>query len=110
MSAQRAMRLDDLLRGIAEVPRGGEIVVSGLTQDSRAVRAGDAFVALHGARAHGIAFASMAFERGAVAVLAEKAENGRREMTRPLSGLKTSAPTSAKLPRAFLIARPKRWR
>ena len=79
MSAQHAMRLDDLLRGIAEVPRGGEIVVSGLTQDSRAVRAGDAFVALRGARAHGIAFASMAFECGAVAVLAEKAENRKRE-------------------------------
>src|SRR6185312_546518 len=72
MSAQRAMRLDDLLRGIAEVPRGGEIVISGLTQDSRAVRAGDAFVALRGARAHGIAFAETAVAQGAVAVLAEK--------------------------------------
>jgi UDP-N-acetylmuramoyl-L-alanyl-D-glutamate--2,6-diaminopimelate ligase len=80
MSAgQRAMRLDELLRGIAEVPRGGDIVVSGLTQDSRAVRAGDAFVALQGAKAHGIRFAPMALERGAVAVLAEKAGDGRRE-------------------------------
>src|SRR5690348_16613266 len=72
MSVQRAMRLDDLLRGIAEVPRGGEIVISGLTQDSRAVRAGDAFVALRGARVHGIAFAETAVAQGAVAVLAEK--------------------------------------
>ncbi|MGN6314490.1 MAG: UDP-N-acetylmuramoyl-L-alanyl-D-glutamate--2,6-diaminopimelate ligase [Rhodanobacteraceae bacterium] len=78
-AAQRAMRLDDLLRGIAEVQRGREIVVSGLTQDSRAVHAGDAFIALHGARAHGIAFAPMARARGAVAVLAEAAGDGRRE-------------------------------
>ncbi|HET6907232.1 MAG TPA: UDP-N-acetylmuramoyl-L-alanyl-D-glutamate--2,6-diaminopimelate ligase [Rhodanobacteraceae bacterium] len=73
------MRLDDLLRGIAEVPRGGDIVVSGLTQDSRAARAGDAFIALHGARAHGIAFAGTAVAQGAVVVLAEKPGDGRRE-------------------------------
>ncbi|HEX6613803.1 MAG TPA: UDP-N-acetylmuramoyl-L-alanyl-D-glutamate--2,6-diaminopimelate ligase [Rhodanobacteraceae bacterium] len=66
------MRLDDLLRGIAQVPRGGDIVVSGLTQDSRAVRQGDAFVALQGARAHGISFAPNAIAQGAAVVLAEE--------------------------------------
>ena len=65
-----AMRLDDLLRGIAS-PSRGDIVVSGLTQDSHAVRAGDAFVALAGAKHHGIEFAPQAVERGAAAVLAE---------------------------------------
>ena len=74
-AAPRAVRLDDLLRGIAEVPSGGDIVVSGLTQDSRSVRQGDAFVALHGARTHGMAFAPMALERGAVAVLAEASDS-----------------------------------
>lgn len=72
MSPQRSMRLDEFLRGIAEIPDDGGIVVTGLTQDSRAVRAGDVFVALDGAHAHGIIFAPMAAERGAAAVLAEK--------------------------------------
>ncbi|WIG54300.1 MAG: UDP-N-acetylmuramoyl-dipeptide--2,6-diaminopimelate ligase [Rhodanobacteraceae bacterium] len=66
-----AMRLDDLLRGIA-TPSHGDIMVSGLTQDSHAVRAGDAFVALAGVKHHGIEFADAAVAQGAVAVLAEK--------------------------------------
>ena len=87
-AAQRAMRLDDLLHGIAEVPRGGDIVVSGLTQDSRSVRGGDAFVALQGARAHGIKFAKAAVVQGAVVVLAEKqgagpSERGPEEQSNP---------------------------
>jgi len=65
-----AMRLDDLLHGIA-VPSRGDIMVSGLTQDSHAVRAGDAFVALAGAKHHGIEFAPQAVGRGASAVIAE---------------------------------------
>jgi UDP-N-acetylmuramoyl-L-alanyl-D-glutamate--2,6-diaminopimelate ligase len=64
------MRLDDLLRGIA-APSSDGIVVSGLTQDSHAVRAGDAFVALAGAKHHGIEFAPQAVERGAAIILAE---------------------------------------
>ena len=78
MSA-RAMKLSDLLRDIAHAPDAGDIVVSGLTQDSRVARAGDAFVALQGGRAHGIEFAPMALTRGAVAILAENAGDGRRE-------------------------------
>ena len=73
-----AMRLDDLLRGIAS-PDSGDIMVTGLTQDSREVRAGDAFVALAGGGHHGIEFAEAAIEKGAVAVLAEKTETGNRE-------------------------------
>jgi len=73
-----AMRLDDLLRGIAS-PDSGDIMVTGLTQDSREVRAGDAFVALAGAANHGIEFAEAAIKKGAVAVLAEKTETGNRE-------------------------------
>lgn len=64
-------RLDQLLKGIAETPGVGDIVVSGLTLDSRQVRPGDAFFALRGTREHGIAFARGAVERGARVVLAE---------------------------------------
>lgn len=64
-------RLDQLLHGIADTPGVGDIVVSGLTLDSRQVRPGDAFFALRGTREHGIAFARGAVERGARVVLAE---------------------------------------
>ncbi|MHA6205220.1 UDP-N-acetylmuramoyl-L-alanyl-D-glutamate--2,6-diaminopimelate ligase [Dyella soli] len=64
-------RLDQLLKGLADTPGVGDIVVSGLTLDSRQARPGDAFFALRGTRAHGIAFAQGAVARGARVVLAE---------------------------------------
>lgn len=47
------------------------VAVTGCTHDSRAVRPGDLYAALPGARAHGAAFASEAARRGAVAVLTD---------------------------------------
>lgn len=64
-----AKSLRELLAGIADV--AGDIRVSGLTLDSRRVRAGDAFVALRGASAHGITFAPAALAQGASAMIAE---------------------------------------
>ena len=62
--------LRTLLEHLAEVPPGAESVcVSGLTQDSRAVRPGDLFLALPGTRSHGLAHAAEAAARGARAVL-----------------------------------------
>ncbi|HST28168.1 MAG TPA: UDP-N-acetylmuramoyl-L-alanyl-D-glutamate--2,6-diaminopimelate ligase [Rudaea sp.] len=57
------------LDGIADV--AGDIRVSGLTLDSRRVRAGDAFIALKGASTHGITFAPAALAQGASAMIAE---------------------------------------
>ncbi|WP_082473557.1 MULTISPECIES: UDP-N-acetylmuramoyl-L-alanyl-D-glutamate--2,6-diaminopimelate ligase [Xanthomonas] len=48
-----------------------DVQVSGLVMDSRAVRAGDAFVAIAGFGAHGLGFAEQARANGAVAVLFE---------------------------------------
>jgi UDP-N-acetylmuramoyl-L-alanyl-D-glutamate--2,6-diaminopimelate ligase len=64
-----AKSLHELLAGIADVT--GDIRVSGLTLDSRRVRAGDAFIALKGASAHGITFAPAALAQGASAMIAE---------------------------------------
>ena len=64
-------RLADLLRHIADTTRVGEIVVDGLTLDSRRVRAGDAFFAMRGGSAHGVSFAPAALAQGASAVIAE---------------------------------------
>jgi len=86
-----AMRLDELLRGIA-APSRGDIMVSGLTQDSHAVRAGDAFVALAGAKHHGIEFAPQAVEHGAATILAEPPvpENLAAPAARPSGPLRRS--------------------
>jgi len=56
----RAMRLQELLAGIAPTPPEFNPVVTGLSQDSRDLHEGDAFVALAGASTHGLRFASQA--------------------------------------------------
>lgn len=52
---------------------GGEqdILVTGITHDSRAVRPGDVYAALPGARFHGVDFAEQAASLGATAVLTD---------------------------------------
>ena len=71
MSAVRTHSLKSLLAGLAEVPR--DIEVTDLTQDSRAVRPGAAFLAVHGSREHGLAHAPQAVANGARAILWEPA-------------------------------------
>jgi UDP-N-acetylmuramoyl-L-alanyl-D-glutamate--2,6-diaminopimelate ligase len=52
---------------------GSEVVVTGVTLDSRAVLPGDLYAALPGARTHGADFTGSAAEKGAVAVLTDPA-------------------------------------
>ena len=71
-----AVRLDQLLLGIADAPLAAtpvaaRMLVSGLTLDSRQAGRGDAFFALRGSKGHGIEFAAAAVQRGAQLVLAE---------------------------------------
>ena len=66
-----ARTVADLLAGIAVPASARDIVVTGLTLDSRRVRAGDAFVALRGGTTHGITFAPAALASGASVILAE---------------------------------------
>lgn len=68
-AARRAMPLTELLPDVAAVPAG--LSVTGLTLDSRAVRAGDAFVAIAGFGAHGLKFVAQARAAGASAILFE---------------------------------------
>lgn len=70
----RAMALSALLPDLPGIPAG--VVVHGLTQDSRNVRAGDAFVAIgpvdnSASSWHGLGFVEQARARGAVAILFE---------------------------------------
>ena len=62
--------LHRLLEGIVEAPM---IAIGGLNLDSRAIVAGDAFVALQGGSQHGLAHAAQAIERGAVVILSDRA-------------------------------------
>ncbi len=68
---QRPWRLDELLDGIASAGSHGDILVHGLTLDSRKVALGDAFIALEGALQHGVTFAPAALAHGACVVLAQ---------------------------------------
>ncbi|NYZ62848.1 UDP-N-acetylmuramoyl-L-alanyl-D-glutamate--2,6-diaminopimelate ligase [Luteimonas deserti] len=63
------MTLRDLLPDVATVP--DDTVVTGLVQDSRAVRPGDAFVAIDGFGTHGLHFAAQVRAAGASAILFE---------------------------------------
>jgi len=67
----RQVALDRLLAGIAPAP---PVAVGGLTLDSRAVQAGDAFVALRGSSQHGLAHLPQATAAGACAVLWDPGE------------------------------------
>jgi len=58
---------------LALPPGAALLQVTDMTQDSREVRAGSLFVALHGAAHHGLEFARQACEQGAVAILWEPA-------------------------------------
>ena len=66
----RAIRVSDL--GLT-ARSGRDPALSGLTVDSRAVRAGMLFAALPGSHVHGARFIAAALERGAVAILTDAA-------------------------------------
>ena len=65
------LALDELLAGVAPAP---QVLIAGLTLDSRSVAPGDAFVALKGGHGHGLDHASEAIARGARAVLWDPSE------------------------------------
>lgn len=65
----RAMSLAQLLPDVAAIPP--DLMVTGLVQDSREIRAGDAFVAIGGFGVHGLKFAADARRAGASAILFE---------------------------------------
>lgn len=75
------LSLQDLLPERGDLPN---VSVSGLRIDSRAIEAGEGFVALAGARTHGLLHAAEAVRRGAVAVLSEPFEGEPPSLPVPL--------------------------
>jgi UDP-N-acetylmuramoyl-L-alanyl-D-glutamate--2,6-diaminopimelate ligase len=72
----RILRLKDLLNGLASVQ--DDMPIIGLILDSRAIVCGDAFIALTGAKQHGLAHVKQAIDNGACAVIFDPAGNGRQ--------------------------------
>jgi UDP-N-acetylmuramoyl-L-alanyl-D-glutamate--2,6-diaminopimelate ligase len=69
------MKLTDILDGFARPEAAaGAIDIRGVTADSRAVKPGDLFVAIAGARDDGLRFAADAAKAGAAAIVAERSE------------------------------------
>ena len=66
---RRHVSLAALLPDVAGIP--ATLQISGLVQDSRAIHAGDAFVAIAGFGAHGLKFVAQARDAGAAVVLFE---------------------------------------
>ena len=68
------MKLADLLTDSAKLDaHAGAVEIGGITADSRAVKNGDLFVAMAGAKADGLRFVDPAVKAGAAAVMAERA-------------------------------------
>ena len=72
------MQLKDLLIGLAPFSDAGDMPIIGLTLDSRAVVLGDLFIALAGAKQHGLTHVEQAIANGACAVIFDPAGNGRQ--------------------------------
>ena len=69
------MKLSQILEGVAEpAPAMDAIEIGGVTADSRAVKPGDLFVAISGNKTDGMRFAADAARAGAVAILADGAQ------------------------------------
>ncbi|HUI14888.1 MAG TPA: UDP-N-acetylmuramoyl-L-alanyl-D-glutamate--2,6-diaminopimelate ligase [Xanthobacteraceae bacterium] len=67
------MKLREILPPDAQFnPRVADFDVGGVTADSRAVKPGDAFVAIAGGKADGLQFAPAAIAAGAIAIIAER--------------------------------------
>ena len=73
------MRLSALFPGLAALPAFADRDVSGLAQDSRAVKPGHVFFAVPGTKADGFAFVQQAVAAGAVAVVAASQPAGLPE-------------------------------
>ena len=75
---ERLPRLKGLLNGLALCSDQDDRLVNGLALDSRAVVDGDVFVALVGAKQHGLAHVEQAIINGACAVIFDPAGDGRQ--------------------------------
>ncbi|MDD1611487.1 MAG: UDP-N-acetylmuramoyl-L-alanyl-D-glutamate--2,6-diaminopimelate ligase [Methylococcaceae bacterium] len=77
------MKLNDLLAGLVplsdtDLTITNDLLITGLTLNSRAVVAGNVFIALAGSKQHGLSHAEQAISKGACAILFDPAGNGKQ--------------------------------
>jgi len=95
------MKLREILPADAEIDaRFADVDVGGVTADSRAVRRGDAFVAIAGGKADGLRFIAPALAAGAAAIVAE-----RRPDVPPAEGAPFARVANARRALAVMAAR-----
>jgi UDP-N-acetylmuramoyl-L-alanyl-D-glutamate--2,6-diaminopimelate ligase len=95
------MKLREILPADAEFDtRFADVDVGGVTADSRAVRRGDAFVAIAGGKADGLRFIAPALAAGAAAIVAE-----RRPEVPPAEGTPFARVANARRALAVMAAR-----
>lgn len=68
------MKLSELLTGLADIAE--DVAFNGLALDSRRIAPGYIFIAVQGARQHGLRHAKQAFSKGAIAVIYDPAGEG----------------------------------
>ncbi len=89
LSVKPVWRLSDLLTTVVEVPAQADVSLSGISHCSDQVQSGDLFMALAGARTHGLEYIQEIVERGAVAVLWEPCQEvGEPDSSCPIPCLK----------------------
>lgn len=80
------MKLSHLLAGFvaaeSDFDTAGELSVTGITLDSRAVQAGNVFIALAGSKQHGLSHAEQAIAQGASVLVYDPAGGGAEYATR----------------------------
>ena len=84
------MRLKELLEGFVSFPDSSlgaaeDMLITGLALDSREVMEGNVFIALAGARQHGLIHVAQALDKGACAVVFDPA--GRRRMVEQINNV-----------------------
>ncbi len=91
------MKLKELLNGvnIEKIVGNEEVNISGITFDSRAVKAGYLFICISGFKADGHSFAQEAVDKGAVALLAEHEIEGIGATTVVVSNTRRETPAVA---------------
>jgi UDP-N-acetylmuramoyl-L-alanyl-D-glutamate--2,6-diaminopimelate ligase len=73
------MKLSALLAGLNIQPRGGNPEIAGVDYDSRRIRPGWLFVAMHGESSDGNRYIDAAIRKGALAVVSDSASEPMRE-------------------------------
>jgi len=76
------MKLEELCIPVpgAHITGDGSRVISGLSYNSRSVKAGDLFIAVQGTASHGNRFAQEAIRQGAIALMTDKPIDGHHDV------------------------------